>query len=162
MAGITFVSHIAPASMTLLAFAALGSPAVSGVLLAMSVGVGFYPAFMAPAWLGFYWNDRTKRLRFMIGFGLAAVVIAAGVYAMSRPAGERSRLGTIMYDTFGHHTDPRGYGSSAFGFWGQREGLRRVLSTPLVGEFGIHIACVAGIRGLPRLELFPGARPTTG
>ena len=136
VAGITFVSHIAPASMTLLAFAALGSPGVSGVLLAMSVGVGFYPAFMAPAWLGFYWNDRTKRLRFMIGFGLAAVVIAAGVYAMSRPAGERSRLGTIMYDTFGHHTDPRGYGSSAFGFWGQREGLRRVLSTPLVGESG--------------------------
>ena len=126
-----FRSHIAPASMTLLAFAALGSPVVSGVLLAMSVGVGFYPAFMAPAWLGFYWNDRTKRLRFMIGFGLAAVVIAAGVYAMSRPAGERSRLGTIMYDTFGHHTDPRGYGSSTLGFWGQREGLRRVLSTPL-------------------------------
>jgi len=137
VAGITFVSHIAPASMTLVAFAALKSPALSGILLAMSTGVGFYPAFMAPAWLGFYWNDVAKRTRFVVGFGLAAAIIAGGVYAMSRPAGERSRLGTIMYDTFGHHTDPRGYGSSAFGFWGQREGIRRVLSTPLVGGSGL-------------------------
>ncbi len=34
---------------------------------------------------------------------------------------------TIIYDTFGHHTDPAGYGSSPFGFWGQRGGIRRVL-----------------------------------
>ncbi len=136
VAGITFVSHVAAASMTLLAFAAMKSPALSGTLLAMSTGVGFYPAFMAPAWLGFYWNDVTKRTRFAIGFGLAAAIIAGGVYAMSQPAGERSRLGTIMYDTFGHHTDPHGYGSSVFGFWGQREGIRRVLATPLVGGSG--------------------------
>ena len=137
VAGITFVSHIAPASMTLLAFAALRSPALSGALLAMSAGVGFYPAFMAPAWLGFYWNDVAKRTRFAIGFGLAAAIIAGGVYGLSQPAGGRSRLGTIMYDTFGHHTDPGGYGSSPFGFWGQREGVRRVLSTPLVGGSGL-------------------------
>jgi hypothetical protein len=136
VAGITFTSHVAPASMTLLAFAALRSPALSGTLLAMSAGVGFYPAFMAPAWLGFYWNDATKRTRFVVGFGLAAAIIALGVYAMSQPAGERSKLGTIMNDTFGHHTDPRGYGSSPFGFWGQREGIRRVLSTPLVAGSG--------------------------
>jgi hypothetical protein len=137
VAGITFVSHIAPASMTLMALAALKWPAVSGVLLAAATGVGFYPAFMAPAWLGFYWRDRGKRLRFLAGFGVAALVIACSVFALSRPAGDRSRLGTIMYDTFGHHTDPAGYGSSVFGFWGQREGIRRVLSTPLVGNSGL-------------------------
>jgi hypothetical protein len=137
VAGITFVSHIAPASMTLLALAALKSPALSGTLLALATGVGFYPAFMAPAWLGFYWNDAARRTRFILAFGIAAAIIAAGVYAMSRPAGERSRLGTIMYDTLGHHTDPRGYGSSVFGFWGQREGIRRILNTPLVGRSGL-------------------------
>jgi hypothetical protein len=42
-----------------------------------------------------------------------------------------------MYDTFGHHTDPAGYGSSVFGFWGQRDGIRRVLNTPLVGQSGL-------------------------
>jgi hypothetical protein len=137
VAGITFASHIAPASMTLLAFSTLMTPSLSGALLAMSTGVGFYPAFMAPAWLGFYWNDRAARFRFVVGFGVAAAIIAGGVYAMSRPADTRSRLGTIMNDTFGHHTDPAGYGSSAFGFWGQREGVRRVFSTPLVGSSGL-------------------------
>jgi hypothetical protein len=137
VAGITFVSHIAPASMTLLALAAVRSPALSGTLLALATGVGFYPAFMAPAWLGFYWDDAARRTRFILGFGIAAAVIAFGVYAMSRPAGERSRLGTIMYDTLGHHTDPAGYGSSVFGFWGQREGIRRLLNTPLVGSSGL-------------------------
>jgi hypothetical protein len=42
-----------------------------------------------------------------------------------------------MYDTFGHHTDPDGYGSSVFGFWGQREGLRRLLSSPLLAGSGL-------------------------
>ena len=137
VAGLTFVSHIAPAATTLLALAAIERPALSGVLLAVSTGIGFYPAFMAPAWLGHYWNDRARRLGFLAGFGIAAIVIAVGVYATSRPAGERSRVGTILYDTFGHHTDPAGYGSSPFGFWGQRGGIRQVLSAPLVGSSGL-------------------------
>ena len=162
VAGITFVSHVAPASMTLLAFAALKSPALSGTLLAMSTGVGFYPAFMAPAWLGFYWNDVTKRTRFAIGFGLAAAIIAGGVYAMSQPAGERSRLGTIMYDTFGHHTDPRGYGSSVFGFWGQREGDPSRPRYAARRRFRVHVARVARLCGIPRGDLLPGPGPFCG
>jgi hypothetical protein len=137
VAGLTFVSHIAPASMTLLALATFDRAALSGVLLAISTGIGFYPAFMAPAWLGYNWNDRARRLGFLAGFGFAAIVIAVGVYATSRPVGERSRIGTILYDTVGHHTDPAGYGSSPFGFWGQRGGIRQVLSTPLVGSSGL-------------------------
>lgn len=134
--GITFASHIAPASMTLAAFATLRRPALSGTLLAASVGVGFYPAFMVPAWLGHYWDDTSRRIRFVVGFGVAAALIAGSVYALSRPAGERSRIGTIVYDTVGHHTEPAGYGSSPFGFWGQREGIRRLLGSPLVGTAG--------------------------
>ena len=122
--------------MTLLAFEALGSPALSGTLLAISAGVGFYPVLMAPAWLGFYWDDATKRTQFLVGFGVAAAIIALGVYAMSQPAGGRAKIGTIVHDTFGHHTDVRGYGSSVFGFWGQRGGIRKLLSTPLVADSG--------------------------
>ena len=162
VAGITFVSHIAPASMTLAAFAALPRPALSGVLLAIATGVGFYPAFMAPAWLGYFWNDRTARVRAASGFVLTGLLIAAAVFALSRPALDRSRLGTIIYDTFGHHTDPAGYGSSAFGFWGQREGIRKVLNTPLVGTSGLttpawlSFAAFLGLSGF----LARGRRPT--
>ena len=50
--GMTFVSHVAPAAMTLLAFALLHRPAWSGAALAASVATLFYPIFMVPAWLG--------------------------------------------------------------------------------------------------------------
>jgi hypothetical protein len=134
VAGITFVSHIAPASAVLLSFAALQEPATSGVLLAVSAGLGFYPAFMAPAWLGYYWNDRAQRLRFIVAFCVTCAAIGLSVYVLSRPTAELSRVATIVRDTFGHHTDPRGYGASPFGFWGQRGGIRRWLSTPLAGS----------------------------
>ena len=135
--GMTFTSHIAPAAATLVAFACLPWPALAGVLLAVGAGVGFYPAFMLPAWAGYFWRDRTHLMRFLAGFAVAAAVIAGSTWLMSRPADGFGRVGTILRDTFGHHTDPQGYGRSPFGFWGQREGARRWLSTPLVGESGL-------------------------
>jgi hypothetical protein len=163
VAGITFASHIAPASAVLLAFAALPRPAMSGICLAVSAGLGFYPAFMAPAWLGYYWNDPSRRLRFLVAFGITCAAIAAGVYLTSRPTPEHGRLATILRDTFGHHTDPAGYGSSPFGFWGQRAGIRRALSTPLAGSgltspaWLMFAALVAGtfflVRGRSPVEL---------
>jgi hypothetical protein len=135
--GMTFVSHIAPAAATLVAFACLSSPALSGSLLAVATGAGFYPAFMLPAWTGFFWRDRQRCVRFLAGFAVAAAVICGSTFALSRPADGRGRIGTILHDTFGHHTDPTGYGRSPFGFWGQREGVRRWLVSPLVGESGL-------------------------
>ena len=137
VAGITFVSHIAPAAGVLLAFATLSNPAASGALLAASAGLGFYPAFMAPAWLGYYWPRRDARTRFLGLFAVTCAAIVLGVLLLSRPTAEHGRVGTILRDTFGHHTDPSGYGSSPFGFWGQRSGLRRVFSTPLIGASGL-------------------------
>jgi hypothetical protein len=135
--GMTFASHIAPAALTLIAFACLPSPALAGVLLAVSTGAGFYPGFMLPAWAAFFWRDRARLVRFLAGFAVAAALIGGSTFLLSRPADGRGRVGTILHDTFGHHTDPAGYGRSPFGFWGQREGVRRWLSTPLVGDSGL-------------------------
>jgi hypothetical protein len=135
--GMTFVSHIAPAAATLVAFACLPVPTLAGALLAVSVCAGFYPAFMLPAWAGYFWRDRPRLVRFLAGFAVAAAVIGGATLAMSRPANGRGLIGTVLSDTFGHHTDPQGYGRSPFGFWGQREGARRWLMTPLVGESGL-------------------------
>jgi hypothetical protein len=132
--GITFTSHIAPAAVTLLAFALLHRPAWSGVALAAAIGALFYPVFMVPAWVGYYWGRREQLRRFAIGFGLACLVIGGSVLAQSRPAHGRSRIGTILYDTVGHQESAEAYGSSPFGFWGQRGGVRGWLMTPLVGE----------------------------
>jgi hypothetical protein len=75
-------------------------------------------------------------MRFALGFLSTATAIGVAVLLLSRPAGERGLVGTILWDTFGHHTDPRGYGASPFGFWGQREGLRAWVMHPLVAESG--------------------------
>lgn len=134
--GMTYISHIAPPAITLLAFALLSRPASAGVVLAMGAGVAFYPAFMAPAWLGYYWNRTRDRWRFLTGFTATAVLIGLGALLHSQPAGGRGLIGTILWDTFGHHTDLRGYGSSPFSFWGQRGGMRGWLMDPLIANSG--------------------------
>lgn len=130
--GMTFVSHVAPAAATLLAFAALARPAFAGVLLTIATGIGLYPAFLAPAWLGHYWDSPRARWRFLAGLAIAGIAIAAGVLLLSRPAPDRTLIGTILFDTFGHHTDPAHYGNSPFGFWGQRTGIRGWMMHPLL------------------------------
>src|SRR5438477_12174607 len=87
---------------------------------------------MLTAWLGYYWGRRDELKRFAIGFGVAEAVIGGSVLLQSRAAQGRSRLGTILYDTIGHQESVAAYGSSPFGFWGQRTGIRGWLMTPLV------------------------------
>jgi hypothetical protein len=135
--GMTFVSHIAPAAVTLAAFAAIDRPAIAAVLLTAAAGVGFYPAFLAPAWLGFYWDRPAARRKFFVALAVSGAILAAIVLLLSRPAGGRGLIGTILWDTFGHHTDPAGYGFSPFSFWGQRGGIRGWLMAPLVGTSGL-------------------------
>jgi hypothetical protein len=132
--GITFVSHVAPAAVTLLAFALLDRPAWSGAALAAAIGVLFYPVFMVPAWLGYYWRDRGRLKPFVVGLAAASLVIGGSVLLLSQPAGGRGLVGTIVYDTIGHQESPEAYGSSPFGFWGQRAGVRGWLMTPLAAN----------------------------
>jgi hypothetical protein len=132
--GVTFISHIAPAAATLVAFACLPMPVLAGAALAAGVGLGFYPAFMFPAWAAYYWRDRAQLTRFVAGFALIAAIVGGATLALSQPADGRGRIGTVLHDTLGHHTDRRGYGRSPFGFWGQREGVRRWLMAPLAGS----------------------------
>src|SRR5262249_46081272 len=65
-------------------------------------------------------------------FVLVALAIAVPVLLLSHPAGGRGLIGTVVWDTFGHHTDPRHYGFSPFSFWGQRGGIRGWFNQPLV------------------------------
>ncbi|MGH9162362.1 MAG: hypothetical protein ACRD2X_20550 [Vicinamibacteraceae bacterium] len=134
--GITFISHIAAPSVTLLAFAALSRPIVAGALLATGVATLFYPAFFIPAWLGYYWKNRAATVRFVGGLALVSLLIGVPVLLRSQPADGRGVIGTILHDTQGHQQDPAAYGSSPFGFWGLRDGVRALLREPLVpGQF---------------------------
>jgi hypothetical protein len=168
--GMTFISHIAPPAVSLLAFASLSRPLLAGALLATAVATLFYPMFFIPAWFGYYWGSRGAVVRFVAGLALATVVILAPVLARSQPADGRGLVGTILHDTMGHQQDPAAYGSSPFGFWGLRGGVRAWLREPLVaGQFNtspmflIFAAFVVGAfflaRGIspPQLALLTAA-----
>lgn len=134
--GMTFISHIAPAAVSLLAFSALARPFAAGALLVASAATVFYPVLFFPAWLGHYWDRRTSAWRFVGGCTLAAVVIGVPVLALSQPIEGHGVLGTVVRESVGHHQGTDTYGQSTFGFWGQRAGIRAVFSQPLVaGEF---------------------------
>lgn len=133
--GMTFVSHIVPASVTLVAFRYLDKPPAAGALLAAAAAFGFYPAFMFPTWLGYYWGDsRRAALRFTIGFSVVCLVVGVWVLLASRPADGLGLVATIVRDTLGHQTDPNVYGRTPFGFWGQQTGVWRWLFQPLTGQ----------------------------
>jgi MFS family permease len=130
--GMTFISHIAPPAVSLLAFACLPRPLLAGTFLATAVATLFYPMFFIPAWLGYYWGNRTAVFHFIAGMALATVLIGVPVLTSSQAAEGRGLIGTILHDTMGHQQDPAAYGSSPFGFWGLRGGIRETLREPLV------------------------------
>jgi hypothetical protein len=134
--GMTFISHIAPPSVALLAFAALSRPMVAGALLVAATATVFYPVLFVPAWLGYYVHRRADAVRFLAGLTIAGVLIGVPVLLLSQALPGRSVLSTVIHESVGHHQGTDTYGLSTFGFWGQRTGLRQWLREPLLaGEF---------------------------
>ena len=133
--GVTFVSHVIPPAMTLLAFATLANPWASGAWLAAAAWTGFYPAFFGPIWLGWHWHRGVKHAaQFSAAIAVISIAMAIWVFTASQAAPGMSLMATIVRDTFGHHTDLAGYGSSPFGLWGQATGIAGFFGTPLIGQ----------------------------
>ena len=132
--GLTFISHIAAPSLALAAFALLESPLWAGIVLALSIATVFYPLFFLPAWIGYYSRNRAAMWRFIGGVTLAAMVVGGPVLLLSRGNQGQGRLTTIVRETLGHHQSSAGYGTTPFGFWGGRGGLRGWLQTEVIPQ----------------------------
>lgn len=65
------VNHLLPAALTVWAVAAYRKPMVAGVLLGLACGTVFFPIFLLPIWMGFYWKRGALR------FGLALILTGA-------------------------------------------------------------------------------------
>jgi hypothetical protein len=158
--GMTFISHIAPPSVALLAFAALSRPMAAGALLVAAAATVFYPVLFVPAWLGHYWDRRPQAMRFVAGLVIAGLVIGVPVLMRSQAIEGRSVLGTVIHESVGHHQGTDTYGLSTFGFWGQRGGIREWLRRPLAaGEFTTSPMFILTI--VPAALMFFLARRTT-
>lgn len=134
--GMTFISHIAPPAISMLAFAFLARPAIAGFLLVAASMTVFFPALFFPAWLGYYWDRRPSMLRFIGGCVLGALVFGVPTVALSQALPDHSVIATVIKESVGHHQGTDTYGLSTFGFWGQRGGIRDWFREPFVaGQF---------------------------
>ena len=158
--GMTFISHIAPPSVALLAFATLSRPMAAGALLVAAAATVFYPVLFVPAWLGHYWDRRSDALRFLAGLTIAGLVLGVPVLLLSQALEGHSVLGTVIRESVGHHQGTDTYGLSTFGFWGQRPGIREWFRQPLVaGEFTTSPMFMLTV--VPAAGMFFLARRTT-
>jgi hypothetical protein len=77
------VHHVLPTALLIWAVAAYKRPCAAGLLLGLAAGTGYFPAFLFPAWLSFYWRRGAGRFAasFALAGGLCLAVIAAILWA---------------------------------------------------------------------------------
>lgn len=77
------VHHVLPTALLLWAVAAYRRPCAAGVLLGLAAGTGYFPAFLFPAWLSFYWGRGAGRFAggFVTAGGLCLAAIAGILWA---------------------------------------------------------------------------------
>ncbi|HTL05533.1 MAG TPA: hypothetical protein VL241_07275 [Gemmatimonadales bacterium] len=152
IAGLRFVSHIAPSALMLLALASASRPFLSGLWFAASAGALFYPVFAFPAWFAWRVWRKDRPFRFLAGAAVGGLAIAALVIVFMPGHGPVDAIRTFLQAVIEHQegTDPRDYGTSLFGFWGTHPGLAGVFHTPLLGGspftspiFLIFLGCCA-------------------
>jgi len=84
--------HVLPAALVVWAVFAYRRPLISGMLLGLATGVIYYPVFLLPLWVGFYWHRGL--LRFSVGYlAVLAVIIGLQSFAVGglEPLVEQAR-----------------------------------------------------------------------
>lgn len=70
------VEHVLPAALLVWAIVYYRKPLTAGLLLGLAAGVIYYPLFLLPLWISFYWQRGL--LRFIVGvLSMLAVVVLA-------------------------------------------------------------------------------------
>jgi hypothetical protein len=75
-----YVYHVVPAALLVWAIACYRWPMLSGMLLGLATGAIYYPLFLLPLWIGFYWQRGL--LRFTVGYA-SMLVMLVGLLALT-------------------------------------------------------------------------------
>jgi len=108
---VTKVNHLLPAALIVWAVAAHRQPTVAGGLLGLACGTLFFPVFLLPIWMAFYWGRGAMK------FGLAlvltwAVLLASLLLTSVDSSGFiRQTLGSIDWSVLKFQAD------DGVGFW---------------------------------------------
>lgn len=134
ISGVTYISHLAPAGLTLLAFALLisGRPIWSGIVLALGAGAIYYPIFYLPAWVGYLFWKRSGWVKFTLAFIITCAIIGTGVLLFTQHGPNESVLRVVYESTVGHQEAQNMYGSSTFSFWSTQPGFNAIWQKQLI------------------------------
>lgn len=80
------VDHVLPAALLVWAVLAYRRPMIAGILLGVATGAIYYPLFLLPLWIGFYWPRGLWR--FLAGFVLTILVLTASLALTSATMGD--------------------------------------------------------------------------
>lgn len=70
------LEHVVPAALMTLALLAYRQPLISGTLMGLAAGLVYYPLFLLPLWIAFYWKRGLGAWLFGLG---AALVLLVGL-----------------------------------------------------------------------------------
>lgn len=70
------VEHALPAALLIWAVACYRQPMIAGILLGLAAGVNYYPLFLLPLWLSFYWPRGLTRFVSGVFYSLITCVLA--------------------------------------------------------------------------------------
>jgi len=76
------VDHVLPAALLLWAIVLYRRPAMAGIFLGLAIAVFYYPLFLLPLWISFYWQRGLAR--FLTGGGVAIAVMIVSLMFVSK------------------------------------------------------------------------------
>lgn len=79
------VYHVLPAALLVWAVASYRRPWTSGMFLGLAIGVFYYPLFLLPLWLSFYWQRGL--MRFMVGVVTSVALVVLSLVFTSDSVG---------------------------------------------------------------------------
>lgn len=125
------VDHVLPAALLLWAVYFYRRPLTAGIFVGLA-GVVYYPLFLLPLWLSFYWKRGKMRFISGVSVALGALVLALMVYCYYAEAD----FGSALVKMFGLHRpvfSGEEVGDLA-GFWNHNNPVYRL---PLMVAFGV-------------------------
>ena len=126
------LDHLAPAFAILLAVAFYRRPFIAGVALGIAGSLVFYPFFLVPLWLSFYWKKGAVRF----AFGTSAAILTLSVLLLFFLDPEISYVDALA-STFGRHSL---FLACADGIW---EYWSRMYRIPLIALYFVFVVAFA-------------------
>lgn len=108
---VTKVNHLLPAALIVWAVAAHRNPTISGGLLGLACGTLFFPIFLLPIWISFYW--KRGAMKFATALVLTGAVLLGSLVLTSADTHSLTRqmIGSIDWSVLKFHAD------DGVGFW---------------------------------------------